>query len=504
MVKTALAVTLLAGAPPMQRKHIEYPGQLTVEFHHQLSKPAEQLVVFDGGVKAIFGPTTLECDQLTLHLDPTKSYGEAVGHVTLNDPIGQATGDRLQFNWKDKTGILTNANMHGGNLKVSAQTVYISPSHWDFIGTSGTNCSLKRPVYQINAESARVYPGRRADLHGVSLKIFGEQVLKVPKTSFSLDPRETGFNPPSFTTRQGSGLGITWANTFLINPHTSIFSAFNLFKREYPTYGLVVTDSLLKGKAGRLAITPRSDLDERQGGNYFEDVSVKGPRDSNRVMFDTRNSVSAGFTYNRNAADRDPGHTYSKALDVDYEFGHTILGLGTNFQFRAHSVRRDRGSFKNQGQAFVSIATKPMDLIPYTSLIARGDVAGYVGESTSGWAQGQAGVFAEPVNFLRFSGAYTVGVQSGTAQFPIDALERSHYFALRGDLDFGETHFSLIHKFDTDSRQWYDREYMITQGIGCVELFVRYRKQPSDYRIGLTLKFDNFLQSLQDREIKRP
>ena len=105
-------------------------GELVVTFAH-VESDIVNLYKFTGGITAKYGPTTIFADQLTLNVSPDRKYGEAVGHVRLEDPEGTARATRLIFNWKEKTGSAFNVHTDVEGVKVDAREIDIKPGKWD-------------------------------------------------------------------------------------------------------------------------------------------------------------------------------------------------------------------------------------------------------------------------------------------------------------------------------------------------------------------------------------
>jgi hypothetical protein len=66
----------------------------------------------------------------------------------------------------------------------------------------------------------------------------------------------------------------------------------------------------------------------------------------------------------------------------------------------------------------------------------------------------------------------------------------------------GPTKFSYMSKYDP-KLGWYDREYMVSQVAGCVEMFILSRKHPSDYNLGFRFRLDEFYDVLRRRNFNR-
>ena len=85
--------------------------------------------------------------------------------------------------------------------------------------------------------------------------------------------------------------------------------------------------------------------------------------------------------------------------------------------------------------------------------------------------------------------------------YPADRLLIRDEGMARLDLDFGPTKMSILEKRDFDRDRWY-REYKASQVLGCMEAFVVARQFPRSYRLGLTLRLDDFFKILRSRQVQ--
>jgi len=134
--------------------------------------------------------------------------------------------------------------------------------------------------------------------------------------------------------------------------------------------------------------------------------------------------------------------------------------------------------------------------------LSRIDTDIFLGETNYEWVRGLAGLSYSPIHQLRFSGGAYYSQDSGTPYYPIDPLYSRVGYEARVDFDLGPTKFSYLQKYD-DSMKWFDKEYTVSQVVGCFEPYLLYRQNPSDYQLGLRLRLDNLTDLLTQRNFKR-
>jgi hypothetical protein len=93
-------------------------------------------------------------------------------------------------------------------------------------------------------------------------------------------------------------------------------------------------------------------------------------------------------------------------------------------------------------------------------------------------------------------------VEFGNEELPADPLTTLNGFVLRMDVNLAPTRISYMQKWD-GRLKWFDREYSIYQAVGCLEVFTTYRQFTHDYRFGVKLRVDQFVNLLQRKEFQR-
>lgn len=486
-------------------KVYSYGKEVIVTYRDVKFLVEDQVAIFKGGVTVTFGPTQVEAETVTLFMGEDFKFGRAEGGATLTDPDGTITAKSLSFNWKRRTAYIEDAHLRTLGLTVNAKTIRVEPETWKLTGVDFTTCSRPLPFYEIGADSIIVQPGSKATLYRAYYKLLGKKLGTLPKQSFSLDQRQTGFKAPLPTYRRDLGVGFRSDGVILTGNNTAISGVISSFKRALPSYNLYFNKSFIPVGRSQGYIASRSGLQERVPDSYFVNIGIPTPVVERELAERPRNLLGFGTSVNENALGRDRADAfYTKMFEATYEKSSKLKKVAVNGKLRVNQIRRFSGTEFGRVE-FDGFALGPsLKLSDQTSATFRVDGGLLGGANQMGWGIATAGVSTNPTSFLRLSAAYALGGQTGQALFPIDNVLQSHQVILRGDLVTGPTKLSLIHKYDPKNRHWFDMEYQFTQVIGCLEGLVRYRGFVGDYRIGLSLRLDAVAEALTKREVERP
>jgi hypothetical protein len=143
-----------------------------------------------------------------------------------------------------------------------------------------------------------------------------------------------------------------------------------------------------------------------------------------------------------------------------------------------------------------SLGLKPWTLSRGIEGLARFDAQGFTGGRTFGWFRGQVGVTLRPVSRLSLSTAYISARQEGTPDMLQDRLVLNGGMSYRADLRLGSLQASYLQRY-TLRGQFFDDEYEIAQAVGTLRASVLYRRFPSDFRLGLTFRLDDFINAVK-------
>lgn len=492
-----LAMTALV--PFMQAGYDDAVHIVAAKTHYET---ATDTVLYTNGVTAIYGPTTIKAESLSIN--HAKGIMFAKGSVNLYDPDGTLEAEDLELHWKETPWTATAhgivAEIAGATLK--AESADLNPTKWVLTNVYGTSCHRQPPLYSVFLPKLTVIPGRRGRAERPKIFLFGKQIFTLPSQSFNLDPRVQGFRIPSVGYRKDEGLGVNWDSGFLLTENTSIAAAAGSFKKSLPTYSASVSRSWIPSDSTRALMTPRSDLAERFSFGYMESIEVPRLESERAVLRDRRNGVSIGTTWNQGTGDLNGTWFFSKPIDLTYERGGPIGDWSFMSQTRVQQIKEKTSSTVNRAVLLGSVGTPIWPLGRNLLAMGRTDVGGFAGNQSFGWVRSSMSVVARPHKVLTLGAALVGEREFGVPDFAIDRPIDRNGMHLRADFNFGATRFSYLTKYDTHLH-WYDREYSVSQVIGCLEAYTQYRKVPNNYRFGVKLRIDQFIDLMTRREFKR-
>lgn len=503
--QAAILLTSAPGVPTHQAAPIRQTyGDLVVEA--RAGSFTRETVVFREGVKATFGQEVLTADSLTLY--PQEQRGRAEGHVVLVDPDGTLSAEDLSFSWSPsgKAGSGKNVRLDMAGVMIQAATarsIAGDPPTLIFTDVEGTSCGNERtPLYSIHSPRVTFTPGKEGVIRRPTLYLFGHKIATLPTHHFSLDPRIKGVPLPGVAIRRNGQLGVRWTPSYLLDEQTAISGNVRAFPGEHFTADAYVTRSYLSPQRATSLITPRSDLSERFGGDYFNNVRVESPERAQQSLRSERRTLSVGTSWNRASLNDESADTYSKLLEGVYEVGGPYGSLGYQATLRAQQIRREDEPWRTRLVAQGTLGSAALPLGGRLIGVARLDAATFLGNTAFGWVRGEAGVYTRPASWLTMGAGYAHGIEVGDAMYPMDRLLIRDLGMLRADFNLGPTQISYVLKRDFDRNRWY-REYSATQVMGCLEAFVVSRQFPRAYQFGIRLRLDEFLERLRSRDLSR-
>jgi len=479
------------------------PDSLKVKWQTQRSQIAEGIVTFEGSVEAEFGPTVLYADKLTLNYKTQE--GSATGNVRLVDPEGSMRADFLEFNWRERTGKASDVVVETPGVRASVSRVEIAPNRWLLYDARATICRDEKARFWVFAKETSLRPGRNGVAKRVGMDLFGWKIGTIPSIGFSLDRRVTGFRLPAVSFRRGVGLGIAWSSSLLLREQLSLTAAYATFPQLLPAYGLILTYNFLQAEKARGLVSPRSDLTEWFGDSYMDNVTVVSPEEEDDYLRQSKRTLSAASVWNQATRGRkEDSDGVSKSVELIGEMGGAIGPAGGFAQVRGQAIRPNSADpFKSRAVLTGSANLGSIALTPWLDVRMRGDVVGFLGDSTYGWLRSQTALLARPSKGFRLAAAYSHGWQAGTPQFRFDELLRQRSLDVRADAKLGPLTLSALFRYDMDLKNWYDRQYAVSLIAGCFEPYVVLRQNPNDVRFGVRFRLDALLGKLQQRDLKR-
>ena len=459
------------------------------------------ITTFTGQVRVLYGPTVITAD--SLEVSEKDQSAHAKGQILVTDPEGTVVAEELRISVavgaESATFLRLKADIAGA--KISAERAQLSKGSWEFDGIQGTTSRDRPPTFSVSGSQLVIIPGNRGTIIHPTISLFGRKLLTVRKYSFNLDKRVPGIGLPSISYRQDQGLGITWEAAVLLGPQTALGAGFAAFNHSYPSFGVQISRSFVGKETSDASIVPRDELSQRFSYSWFENAQADHPESETNYLSRVRSTVGVGSQWNRGTS-RVSGDRFSKALDLAYEYSHQYgnwMGLG---QIRAQSISRQGNPFVNRTILFGTIAHTPQILGRNLTLHERVELANYAGGDSFGWARAGVGVAYQPRPELTLGMFGMAGSNRGTPDFQADVLENPDGLNFRVDLNLKATTIRYLARLDP-SEGWFDRQIYVSQAVGCFEVFVFSRKVPREYRLGVKLRVDQFVDLLTRRKFER-
>ena len=458
-----------------------------------------------------YGETVLQADLVEIYPNGSPGVspgsGFAHGHVQLTDPVGNLSADEASFNWIKHSGQASKAVIKFEGIEVTAAKVQVEPGVWTLDGVRA-GFERGRPIAYVLSSHAILRPGSGLTAFGVDARLLGTRVGGVHRFDAPFDPSHGlgGDHYPAPNWSGDTGFGLRYRPRYLLDDRTAVAGTVSVTQTELPSYGVQIARSYLKAGETEGLVVPRSELDNRFSFGYFDTVGIASPTDEHNGIGLQRYNVSVGAFYNVQAFDRKGDEVFAKPFEATVEraFGtRQSFAVITDNTFQQIHVLG--GSDHDRLLDSTTVAFPLIRLAPKLTTRIRFDGAGFVNpQSTFSWVQAQAGLVYHPNAQLRFGVAYNAARQFGTPLYLADELYSLNTLDLRSDFEFGPHRLSLLAKYDTERRRWYDNEFALYQVIGPIEFFARYRTFPSQFVFGGQVRLDSVLNQIEKRNPTRP
>lgn len=481
------------------RQQVKIDEKLVITFTDTEYDAEAGTTEFKGNVVATYGLTKIECASLTLNAE--KKTGKAAQGVVVTDPEGTLRSSQFEFNWQEHTGSATDVSLVSQNVFVSADSIEVKPDKWELKGAEGALSNLDTSSAKFEAESVSITPGRGGVARRVYLRVFGARIGPLPRLAFSLRKRVKGLGLPSITNRKGKGVGVSWDSAFAIGDHAALGSFWEAFPKRQPGFGLQYSHSPLSPDATSM-LTPQSDLDERYGNGWFDNISVRNPDEEHDDVRSPRQTFSVATSWNQGTTGRlVDSETVSKRFEVVSEAGGSLGTFGAFGDLRLQSLREDSSkSFVNRLMAEGTLLSPRVQIWENLNAQVRLDVFGTASQNgTFGWGRVEAGLIYQPSSSLTLGVGVGLGSGIGRPDFLFDGLVANRAFLARADFHTGPFTVRYLAKYDMTRSLWYDKEYELALVARQFEPYLVYRQYPSETRIGIRFRIDN----LRDRLTRR-
>jgi len=142
-------------------------------------------VTATGKVEVIYKGAKLTCNKMKVNMQ--KREGVAEGNARLEDAKGVITGERIIYDFQNKTGVIINADFRANPYFGKARKVE-KVSDSEFVAKYGylSTCSFDHPHYRFAAKKVNMFPGEKMQTQGATLYLGAVPVAYLPRFNYSM------------------------------------------------------------------------------------------------------------------------------------------------------------------------------------------------------------------------------------------------------------------------------------------------------------------------------
>ena len=142
-------------------------------------------VVATGNIEVIYKGSKLTCNKLKVNM--TTKEGLAEGNARLEDEKGIVTGERIVYDFANKSGVIYNANFRANPYFGKAKKVEKIDDN-EFVSKGGyfTTCSFDHPHFRLASKKIIMRPGDRVQSQQVILYLGAVPLIYLPVFNYSM------------------------------------------------------------------------------------------------------------------------------------------------------------------------------------------------------------------------------------------------------------------------------------------------------------------------------
>ncbi|MDD5129937.1 MAG: LPS assembly protein LptD [Candidatus Omnitrophica bacterium] len=178
-----LSVMLLGGSLVFAETNKESP--LIINGDNVEYSADSKEVVATGNIEVIYKGTKLTCNRLKVNMQTKEGLAE--GNARIEDAKGIVTGEKIIYDFANKTGIIYDADFRANPYFGKARKVEkISDS--EFVSKKGyfTTCSLDHPHYRFASKKISMFPGDKLQAQATTLYLWNIPLVYLPQFNYSM------------------------------------------------------------------------------------------------------------------------------------------------------------------------------------------------------------------------------------------------------------------------------------------------------------------------------
>ncbi|MBU0547434.1 MAG: LPS assembly protein LptD [Candidatus Omnitrophica bacterium] len=142
-------------------------------------------VIATGNIEVIYRGSKLTCNKLKVNMQTKEGLAE--GNARLEDEKGVVTGERIVYDFTNKTGIIYKADFRANPYFGKAKKLEkVSDSEFVAKGGYFTTCSLDQPHYRFAAKKINMFPGDKVQSKQTTLYLGAVPLVYLPRFNYSM------------------------------------------------------------------------------------------------------------------------------------------------------------------------------------------------------------------------------------------------------------------------------------------------------------------------------
>jgi len=142
-------------------------------------------VTATGNIEVIYKGSKLTCNKLKVNMQTKEGLAE--GNARLQDPKGIVTGEKIVYDFANKTGVILDADFRANPYFGKARNVEkVSDSEYAAKYGYFTTCSLDRPHYRFGVKKLKLFPGDKMQARQALLYLGAVPVAYLPRFNYSM------------------------------------------------------------------------------------------------------------------------------------------------------------------------------------------------------------------------------------------------------------------------------------------------------------------------------
>jgi LPS-assembly protein len=142
-------------------------------------------VTATGDIVVIYKGSKLTCNKLKVNMQTKEGLAE--GNARLEDGKGVITGEKIVYDFANKTGVIYNADFRANPYFGKAKKIE-KVSDKEFVAKGGyfTTCNFSHPHYRFAAKKINMFPGDKVQAEQNTLYLGAVPVIYFPRFNYSM------------------------------------------------------------------------------------------------------------------------------------------------------------------------------------------------------------------------------------------------------------------------------------------------------------------------------